>query len=161
MQWDSGCWPSRGLLAQHTKHRRSRITVGNCGCRRAGSLSSRLATDRQGPYLCCAAGPRGRFWALRSASRVWCDNVCHGAVTGANSPICLLWREESAPGQALPCCQGAPLFLSCSITDRLLALKSGTSVSSLQMLLSKAFCCGVLKKAYLPYYGYVCGCVPV
>lgn len=50
----------------------------------------------------CLAEPRGRVWALLGASRVRYNNVHHGTVTGANSPICPLWRNESAPARLPP-----------------------------------------------------------
>lgn len=115
--------------AQHTKHCRSQMTVGNRWCR-SGYLSSQQA----GSYLCSLAEPRGRFWAWLSASRVWCNNVGHGSVTGANSPICFLWRKKKISSwlgsRMLP---GSPSSSTAYLQFACLLRKLGTSVNSLYM----------------------------
>lgn len=96
----------RERLAQHTQHHRHQMATGKPGCH-SGNLSSPACRRQVRTHLVCLAEPRGWCWSFLGASRVWGNDMHHGAVTGANSPICILWRTKSVPGQA--CCQEGPL----------------------------------------------------
>lgn len=77
------------LVIQNIANTKSRSSLGAS----PGILAD--GSSATGTYLWCSVGAQGKFWASLGVQKVWFKNLCHGTITCAYFPSCLLWRKES------------------------------------------------------------------